>query len=127
VNTDPDNSITRTILENVRVLAAGQQIQQDRDGKPQKVPVVTLLVTPDDAAKLTMASTEGKIQLALRNTIDTKATNPPPVLQAVLFSAQGAPAPAHPHANVVRAVPPAPYLVEVIVGDKKETKSFENQ
>src|SRR5579863_4429844 len=63
-----DNNITRTILENVRVLAAGQKIEQDQSGKPQKVPVITLLVSPEDAVKLAMASTEGKIQLALRNT-----------------------------------------------------------
>ena len=62
-NSSTEN-ITRTILENVRVLAAGQKIEQDRDGKPQTVPVVTLLVMPQDAARLTMASTEGKIQLA---------------------------------------------------------------
>ena len=124
-----DNNITRTILENVRVLAAGQKIEQDRDGKPEKVPVVTLLVSPDDATKLTMASTEGKIQLALRNTIDTKAANPPAVLQAVLFSETGAAgAPIHEHAaKVARPGPPPPYIVEVIVGSKKETKSFENQ
>src|SRR5215472_8863482 len=48
--------ITRTILENVRVLAAGQKIQQDREGKPQTVAVITLLVAPDDASKLVMAS-----------------------------------------------------------------------
>src|SRR6202040_1123842 len=57
-------SVTRTILENVRVLAAGQKIEQDRDGKPLTVPVITLLVNPEDASKLTMASTQGKIQLA---------------------------------------------------------------
>src|SRR5262245_387055 len=68
--------ITRTILENVRVLAAGQKIQQDRDGKPQTVAVITLLVSPDDATKLTMAATDGKIQLALRNTVDTKKNEP---------------------------------------------------
>src|SRR6202142_3392403 len=58
-------NITRTILENVRVLAAGQKVEQDREGKPQTVPVITLLVTPEDAAKLAMASTEGKIQLEI--------------------------------------------------------------
>src|SRR6202040_3205613 len=79
-------NITRTILENVKVLAAGQKIEQDREGKPQTVPVITLLVSPEDAGKLAMASTEGKIQLALRNTVDTKATNPAPVLQSNLFS-----------------------------------------
>jgi pilus assembly protein CpaB len=124
---DPNNNITRVILENIRVLAAGQQVEQDREGKPQKVPVVTLLVTPEDATKLTMASTEGKIQLALRNTIDATLTNPPPVLQAVLFTGPVAAAPIH---TSVRKAPPAgplPYTVEVITGSKKETKTFDNQ
>lgn len=121
-NTD----ITRTILENIRVLAAGQKVEQDRDGKPQTVPVITLLVTPEDAGKLTMASTQGKIQLALRNTIDTKPTNPPPVLQAVLFGGPVA-TPAHSTGHKTAPVPPSMYVVEVITGSKKETKSFENQ
>jgi pilus assembly protein CpaB len=125
---DPNNNITRVILENVRVLAAGQQVEQDREGKPQKVPVVTLLVTPEDATKLTMASTEGKIQLALRNTIDAKLTNPPPVLQAVLFTGPVAAA-APVHASVRKAAPVVaqPYAVEVITGSKKEIKTFDNQ
>jgi len=124
--------ITRTILQNVRVLAAGQKIEQDRDGKPQTVPVVTLLVTPGDADTLAMASTQGKIQLALRNTIDvTKETTlPPPVLQAALFST-GAPPPA-PVKGVVRPaapkpVAPQPYAIEIIIGDKREIKNFPNQ
>ena len=127
-NTDAANNITRVILENVRVLAAGQQVEQDREGKPQKVPVVTLLVTPEDATKLTMASTEGKIQLALRNTIDSKLTNPPPVLQAVLFTGPAAP-PAPVHARVAKTAPVASpsFSVEVITGTKKETKTFDNQ
>ena len=78
-------NVTRTILENVSVLAAGQKIEQDREGKPQTVPVITLLVTPEDAAKLTMAANQGKMQLALRNTVDTKVVAPSPVLQATLF------------------------------------------
>jgi pilus assembly protein CpaB len=120
------DKITRTILENVRVLAAGQKIEQDKDGKPQTVPVITLLVTPEDAAKLTMAATEGKIQLSLRNTIDMKSANPAPVMQAVLFAPAGGP-PVHlaarPHAA---PMPPPTYTVEVIVGTKRETKSFTN-
>jgi len=119
-------NLTRTILENVRVLAAGQKVEQDREGKPQTVSVITLLVTPEDAARLTMASTMGKIQLALRNTIDTKTVDPPTVLQAVLFAS---PAVALPRSSGHRMVPPkpSPYVVEVITGTKKETKSFENQ
>lgn len=124
VNASSGNgNITRTILENVRVLAAGQKIEQDREGKPQTVPVITLLVTPPDAAKLAMASTQGKIQLALRNTIDSKVTAPVPVLEAALFAGSAAPAPvvAGHHA------PPPPYVVEVIAGNKRENKSFANR
>lgn len=122
-----NNKITRTILENVRVLAAGQKIEQDHDGKPQTVPVITLLVTPDDATKLAMGSTEGKIQLSLRNTIDTKKNDPQPVLQAVLFSAPGSLKPAAPPTHARKSLPPPPpqaYTVEVITGNKRENKSF---
>lgn len=124
------DNITKTILENVRVLAAGQKIEQDREGKPQTVPIITLLVSPDDAAKLTMASTEGKIQLALRNTIDTKKANPLPVLQATVFSMGGAPVPraqAGSRKSSKPAAPPPAYTVEVITGNKRENKSFPNQ
>ncbi len=118
------NSVTRTVLENIRVLAAGQKIEQDKDGKPQSVPVITLLVTPEDANKLTMASTEGKIQLALRNTIDTKKVDPPAVYEASLFG--GMPA-AKPSARRRIAPPPPPaFVVEMIVGTKRESKSFPN-
>jgi pilus assembly protein CpaB len=123
-------NITRTILENVKVLAAGQKIQQDSEGKPQTVPVITLLVTPEDAAKLAMASTQGKIQLALRNAVDPDDTAPPAVLQTTLF-ASDAPAPVlvakhSPAPKVEHEAPPAPYVVEVITGSKRETKSFTN-
>jgi pilus assembly protein CpaB len=124
----PGGNITRTILENVPVLAAGQKIEQDREGKPQTVTVITLLVAPEDADKLTMASTEGKIQLALRNTVDTKLAKPDPVLQTTLFSGAVAPPPPSPAHAVRKAPPPAPpspYIVEVITGAKKEIKSFD--
>ena len=127
------STVTRTILENVRVLAAGQKMQQDREGKPETVPVITLLVAPEDAGKLAMASTEGKIQLALRNTVDVKATSPAPVLESVLFASGEAPAPEKPVVVMHKVVaappppPPSPFTVEVISGGKRETKSFPNQ
>jgi pilus assembly protein CpaB len=121
--------ITRTILENIRVLAAGQKIEQDREGKPQTVAVITLLVTPDEASQLTMGATDGKIQLALRNTIDTKKNEPKAIVQAALFSPQGAvssPVQARaPGRKAAPAVPP-PYVIEVITGNKRENKSFPN-
>jgi len=122
--------ITRTILENIRVLAAGQKVQQDREGKPQTVAVITLLVTPDEASKLTMASTDGKIQLALRNTVDTKKIDPPTILQADLFTASGPKLTIKPSTGggkkSVAPPPPAPYVIEVITGNKRENKSFPN-
>jgi pilus assembly protein CpaB len=118
--------ITRTILENVRVLAAGQKVEQDRDGKPQTVPVITLLVSPEDADKLTMAASQGKIQLALRNTIDTKTVSPPPVLQATLFGGAAPPAPKHVGGPKTPPPPPQLYVIEVISGTKRENKTFPN-
>lgn len=61
---------TEVILQNITVLSAGQEIQRDTDGKPKTVPVVTLLVDPNQAEKLTLAATQGQLQLALRNTLD---------------------------------------------------------
>ena len=62
---------SKVILTNVQVLAAGTKIEQgEKDNKPIAVSVVTLLVDPEQAERLTLASTEGKIQLALRNPLD---------------------------------------------------------
>ncbi len=120
-------SVTNTILQDVRVLAAGQKVEQDKEGKPQTVSVVTLLVTPDQANKLTMASTDGHIHLALRNTIDTKLTEPSPVyMSSLLVGARPEPAPKP--TRIKRAAPPpappAPLVIEVIRGDKKDTATF---
>jgi pilus assembly protein CpaB len=62
---------TRIIMQDMRVLAAGQSIQPDKEGKPHSVPVVTFLVTPEQAETLALASQQGSIILALRNQLDT--------------------------------------------------------
>jgi pilus assembly protein CpaB len=66
-------TVTRTVLQNIAVLSAGQTIQTD--GKSQTIiaPVVTLLVTPSDAEALTLANNEGKVQLVLRNSTDQQS------------------------------------------------------
>jgi pilus assembly protein CpaB len=123
--------MTRTVLENIRVLAAGQKVEQDREGKPQTVAVITLLVTPDEASKLTMAATDGRIQLALRNTVDTKKNDPATVQQADLFTTAGAklaikkPSGGGKKSAAPPSAPP-PYVIEVITGNKRENKSFPN-
>jgi pilus assembly protein CpaB len=123
-----NGGITRTVLENVRVLAANQRIES-RNGKPETFAVITLLVTPADAAKLAMASNAGKIQLALRNTLDSQTVSPPPVLQASIFGVD-APPPVERHISAapkpVAPAPPPGYDVEVISGGKRETKTFQN-
>ncbi len=70
----PEDVASKVILTNVQVLAAGTKIEQNgKDNKPVQVSVVTLMVNPDEAERLTLASTEGKIQLALRNPLDKTA------------------------------------------------------
>jgi pilus assembly protein CpaB len=65
-------AITSTILQNVKVLAIGHAVQigQTVDPKAPKVPVATLIVTPDEAQKLELAKNQGRISLSLRNPLD---------------------------------------------------------
>jgi pilus assembly protein CpaB len=82
----PQDFTSKLILSNVQVLTAGTRLEQDQDkGKPVQVTVVTLLVYPDQAERLALASTEGKIQLALRNPLDQGAPETPGVKPAVLL------------------------------------------
>src|SRR5471030_2676331 len=77
---------SKVILTNVQVLAAGTKIDRETDkNKPMPVSVVTLLVNPEEAERLTLASTEGKIQLALRNPLDKTIPQTPGVQPAALF------------------------------------------
>jgi pilus assembly protein CpaB len=67
---DRKETVTQIVLQKVPVLAAGQIVQQDAQGKPITVSVMTLLVSPEDGETLILAANQGKIQLALRNTLD---------------------------------------------------------
>jgi pilus assembly protein CpaB len=114
---------SKVILTNVLVLAAGTKIERDTDkNKPMPVSVVTLLVDPDEAERLTLASGEGKIQLALRNPLDKGAAQTRGVRPAMLL---GAPASMPRAPKVVKPAPlvappaPAVSMVEVIRGDKR--------
>jgi pilus assembly protein CpaB len=120
---------TTTVLENVAVIATGQKLERNTAGEPQLTPVITLLVSPDDAQKLTLATTQGKIQLALRNPLDTKQQELASVGTNALYKGVAAPPPAaalRPKStkHVVKAQAPPPplavYSVEVIKGTKRE-------
>ena len=122
---DPASVSTTTVLEDVQVLAAGQQLQKNKEGQPQNVPVITLLVSPEDAQKLTLASSEGRIQLSLRNPMDGNQTTLSLLRNGTLYQLPGPKPPAKKvakveHKPVVDPVPTAVYEVEVIRGDKKD-------
>jgi pilus assembly protein CpaB len=133
--TDARADITsRVILSNVQVLTAGTRMEQDQEkGKPMQVTVVTLLVNPEQSERLALASTEGKIQLALRNPMDQGAPATPGIKTAGLMGAVGArpqlSAAASPRPRGHQAVSqpvtqtapaPAPLpTVEMIRGDKR--------
>ncbi len=74
-----------TLLQNIQVLSAGENLQKDSEGKPHLVQVVNLLVTPEQAEKLTLAGNQTQIQLVLRNPLDTKTTSPPGTMMSQLF------------------------------------------
>ena len=63
---DSEDKFSKTILQNLQVLTAGQHWEQKSDGKPVVVNTVTLEVSPDEAEILNVASLEGKIRLSLR-------------------------------------------------------------
>jgi pilus assembly protein CpaB len=118
---------TTTVLQNVAVLASGHTLERTSTGEAQNTAVITLLVTPDDAQRLTLASTEGRIQLALRNPLDTKQDEVPASLSRALYRGGVAPAPEHVavrHVTIPKATTPPPpastgVSVEVYQGDKK--------
>jgi len=61
---------TKTILEQIHVLATGTEIQENEKGEPMPVDVYTLEVSPEEAEKLALAASEGRLQLALRSATD---------------------------------------------------------
>ena len=120
----------RTLLQNIEVLSAGSNIQKDNEGKPVQVPVVNLLVTPQQAELLSLASNQTKIQLVLRNPLDTETPNTPSVAMSSVLS-DGIPAakpkPATvrtPPAPVATPAPPHVYLIQVFNGPKHTEEKF---
>ena len=118
--------ITKTILQNIQVLSAGTDIQKDAEGKPQQVQVVNLLVTPDQAQTLSLASSL-KIQLVLRNPLDTQITKVTQTAMGNLFGDAPGATPAHseaaPRKTPKAAANPA-FSVEVINGNKTTEEKF---
>ena len=121
---------TTTLLENVAVIATGQKLEHSALSDASTAPVITLLVSPDDAQKLALASTQGHLQLALRNPLDTKQQDLLALRSNVLNKDVSAPIPVAPRPRVRHvATQPAPaapsvYEIEVYRGDKKDVTKF---
>jgi pilus assembly protein CpaB len=113
------------------VLAAGQKLQRTAEGDPQNASVVTLLVSPEDAQRLTLASQQGRIQLSLRNPLDTTEENLAVLRDSSLYRMTAEkpaeqPKPKVQKVAIAKAPPPPPsfYPVEMIKGDKREVTKF---
>jgi pilus assembly protein CpaB len=113
-------TVTKTILQNIQVLSAGTDIQKDAEGKPQQVQVVNLLVNPEQAQTLSLASNELKIQLVLRNPLDTKISKVDSDSMGQIFGEAGGPV------QVRRAPRAAPkvFTIQVINGTNTSEEKF---
>jgi pilus assembly protein CpaB len=122
---------TRIVVSNLRVLAAGANYDRSeaKDGKPVPTTVVTLLATPEDAERVTLASSAGSILLALRNLLDIAPTTTPGARLASLMGPPAQPPVETAYrgrrmvvAAAVPPPPPPPYTVETIRGAKRATE-----
>jgi len=141
-NNNAQGSLTRTLLQNIEVLSAGQDFKKDNEGKPLGVGVVNLLVTPEQAEMLSLASNQTTIQLVLRNPLDTQVAKTPGTAVTELFAVNGPrkrpdpqkvyvrvpakPAPAPPPVEVKMAPPVRQtFVMEVINGNHKTESKFD--
>jgi pilus assembly protein CpaB len=123
----------KTLLQNIQVLSAGQNIQKDAEGKPVQVQVVNLLVTPEQAEILSLASNETRIQLVLRNPLDQDVAHVPGTAMSSLFNDQAPPPPSVKPILVKAKLPPPPalkpppaeiFVIEVLNGPRKAEAKF---
>ena len=139
-------TVTRTLLQNLEVLSAGQDFKKDAEGKPILVQVVNLLVTPEQAEQLALASNNTTIQLVLRNPLDRNVAKTPGTAVAKLFDGgklelEKKAAENRPVARTRAMAPPPvmlrempapqpkreqPFVMEIIRGTNKSQTKFEN-
>jgi pilus assembly protein CpaB len=117
---------TTTVLQNVAVIASGHTLERNANGEAQNTPVITLLASPEDAERVTLAQNEGKIQLSLRNPLDTHQDPVDAANAKGLYKGGTPPPPPRPVVHPVKQPktekpPPSPSVlsVEVYQGDKK--------
>jgi pilus assembly protein CpaB len=114
--------VTATILQDVQVLAIGQKIEPDPEGKPAPATVVTLLLNPSDAEKIDLASSQGAIHFVLRNGSDSGQPTQTPAMMTQLGGLAIPPA-EKPHKAMMAAA--KPYQVETFMGPNVKTDNFQ--
>jgi len=149
-----EEMVSKIVLQNIKVLASGQNIDKPKNDREveRAVRAVTLQVTPEQAEKLALASSEGRLQLVMRNSVDQGDEVTPGANKSTLLSGERAmPVPepglgnkdkkpatpvarrprpriaaANSAAKLTPAAPPAPARpsVEVIEGSKKKSVDF---
>lgn len=129
-------TISRTVLQNLEVLSANQRIDRNADGKPEDAQVVNLLVTPDQAEVLNLASGEAKVQLVMRNPLDTQeqvthgSTSyalfgiTPPASAPLLRTAMRLQPPNSTPRLIAKVAKPEDVSVEVFSGTKRTEQRF---
>jgi pilus assembly protein CpaB len=123
--TNQPDPVTSTVLQDAEVLATGQKTEPDPEGKPTTATVVTLLVKPEDAERVVLASTQGTVHFVLRNSVDREQYTGPPALLSEL-SGVAPPSPEKPQARrASQLVVAKPYTVETFSGSKQRTDNFQ--
>jgi pilus assembly protein CpaB len=137
-------TVTKTLLQNIEVLSAGQEFKKDVEGKPISVAVINVLVTPQQAEVLSLAANQTTIQLVLRNPLDTQVAKTTGAAVQQLYGGPPRPsteeaaqkplvrrvrpvavAVAPPPPIIMRAEPkPQPFVIEMIHGNKKAEQKF---
>jgi len=123
-STAQQTQVSRTLLQNIQVLSAGTEFQKDNDGKAKQVTVVNLLVSPEQAETLSLAS-NFSIRLVLRNPLDTKVAAVAGTDASALFGgvAAASPKPTK-HIVVHKTAAPEPFSIEVLNGSKSSQEKF---
>jgi pilus assembly protein CpaB len=148
-SSEKDETISKVILQNVKVLAVGKELEVTDRNRNQANPatVATLLVNPEESEKLALSATEGRLMLTLRSWTDNQAVITQGIYPSTLISGDStkprdavivAPPPRRAAVRVAQAAPPPPpaaaaaappqghgNVVEILRGDRFEQRNFE--
>jgi pilus assembly protein CpaB len=116
--------VTLTVLQDAEILTAGQKMQPDPEGKASTVDVVTILVTPQNAERVVMASAQGTVHFILRNGSDHVHVDDSPTQMSSLEGLVPLKATTRSSTKANPVATPKPYSVQITQGDKQSVETF---